>query len=273
MWRAGVQDLLHRKRPWLMLMGTTQVGSAVGRLPFGRADQGSFGPPSILNTCSSLKLRTEVCGYMSFMRPQEYSCNEVIKHLEQDLQPIFAISSKSGMPTNKLLSFLAFIETVVRMFEHLNQMTTSGHCSNPDFKVWPMKNTLPQSSTLLNWCVVHKSLHAGSYPNLWKKKDRKHRSHCIPTKIKGFTLVFWIQIRVALQLTTTPDLWSLSMSIPRPVFEHILQHAPVQRVLHTFYIWNWTPKTYTNPANCISEIPANLYQHTEVCNSCCHKTS
>jgi hypothetical protein len=69
------------------------------------------------------------------MRPQEYSCNEGIKHLEQDLQPIFAISSKSGMPTNKLLSFLAFIETVVRMFEHLNQMTTSGHCSNPDFKV------------------------------------------------------------------------------------------------------------------------------------------
>jgi hypothetical protein len=118
-----------------MLMGTAQVGSAVGCLPIGRADQGSCGPPSILNTCSSLKLRTEACGYMSFMRPQKYSCNEVIKHLEQDLQPIFAISNKSGMPTNKLLRYLAFIETVVRMFEHLNQMTTSGHCSNADFKV------------------------------------------------------------------------------------------------------------------------------------------
>jgi hypothetical protein len=54
-----------------MLMGTTQVGSAVGCLPIGRADQGSCGPPSILNTCSSLKLRTEACGYMSFIETTE----------------------------------------------------------------------------------------------------------------------------------------------------------------------------------------------------------
>jgi hypothetical protein len=112
-------------------------------------------------------------------------------------------------------------------------------------------------------------------PKLGKDKKIGNIDHvAFQQKIRGFTLVFWIQICVALQLTaTTPDLWSLSMSIPRPVFEHILQHAPVQRVLHRLCTWNWTPKTYTNPAHCISEIPANLYQHTQVCNSCCHKTS
>lgn len=215
-------------------MGTTQVGSAVGCSAIGRADQGSCGPPSILNTCSSLKLRTEACGYMSFVRPQKYSCNEVIKHLEQDLQPIFAISNKSGMPTKKLLRYLAFIETVVRMFEHLNQMTISGHSSNADFKVRPMKNTLPQSSTLLNWCVVHTNHCMQVHTQTWERKKIGNIDHvAFQQKIRGFTLVFWIQIRVALQLTTTPDLWSLSMSIPRPVFEHILQHAPVQRVYCT----------------------------------------
>jgi hypothetical protein len=96
-----------------------------------------------------------------------------------------------------------------------------------------------------------------------------HRGHaCLSYLLCFAPILLCFALPCLLYLAFTPHCFALSCMLcllwPWPCLQCLWPCLLCLKVLHKLYIWNWTPKTYINLANCISNILAIFYQHTQV---------